>query len=1020
MSRGNENGVAKASSSHANGTPLTSASSSIGVALPKEEQYRLVSARLRLPVASVRYTLEQSRQGATVPFLARYRQDETGQLDETQLRLVLSTSEEVTEVHRRRQFMLKSLEQRGLLTEGLQRSLENMVHLSQLEDVWEPFKVKKTSLASRGRDAGLGPFAEALVHQGIALPNQALSISRVEDGRRLFVAILAEEIQRCDAIRQELLRHLQRHAHLTSVVVQQSRKKVAKEMEEDALRQLRGKFQYYDGKRWPLHRLSSHNILALQRGETKGILRVDIEPDHNCERLFEGLVKKHFSGIDKLLFSSSGSSHPSDSAGKHVSSAKSSSSNAANRKDELQLLREGLRVTYEHLLKSIKNTIRRDLKKSADQEAILVFEHNLRYMLLQRPLSRARILAMDPGITNGIKCVALDENGEVMSFFKCTLMDEKRMQEYIYKIVETKKLNKILIGNGTASQQTALLVAKTIQDRKWTDVEFAIVSEAGASVYSVSDAAKEEFPTLDIMYRGAVNIGRRVLDPLSELVKIPVRSMGIGMYQHDVNEKELLKGLNHVVESCVALVGINASSSNRYVMEKVPGIQKKLVDQIVLSRHTKHLNTREDLRHVPGMTELVYNQIAGFFRFPNSPEPLDNTNIHPESYHLVRQLMEAYDKGELGWCAGAEGGHRRQQVGLAVSNLPEDALVALARRLRCGLETLRLVGRELLSPGLDPRASLPHAGLLRREIKEAKDLQKGDLLTGMVQSVTTFGAFVDFGLHDAVLVRGPGVDRLRVGELLRELRFTGLDHLGRVQVEEYHAPAKAGTPRGEGKSPSGTQRLHLEAEDWLTPTRDPGSDRDLDGEGSGGLAAHLIRARRQEREREMTDPMPAGGVLNDGKRPRTDAPSEGAAPGPSIGPKVVMDVFSHSEEGAADTEEGECDATHQHKRQHVEDGVEEMITITSSAQRQSNLLEPRLRPVRMAKVVDKVPTRKSASAKKASRITSATSSAVKGKTDSKKPNNRSKGQDSEASTTSPIHVLSEQIINAQKEEYFVL
>ncbi|CCW68333.1 unnamed protein product [Phytomonas sp. Hart1] len=967
---------------------------------------------MRLPPPSVRYVLEQTRQGATVPFLARYRQDESGKLNETQLRAVLSTADEVAEVHRRRQFMLKSLGQRGLLTEGLRRTLEEMVHLSQLDDVWEPFKVKKTSLASRGRDAGFGPFAEALVHQGVALPNLMLMISRVEDGRRLFVAILAEEIQRCDYIRQDLLRHLQLHAHLSSVLVHQSRKKVAKEMDEDALCQLRGKFHYYDGKRWSLHRLNSHNILALQRGETKGILRIDIESDHSCERLFEGLVKKHFNGIAKLL-SSSFSDSPNASGNFHKQN-----SNSANRRDEVQLVREGLHLTYEHLLKSVKNTIRRDLKKSADQEAILVFEHNLRYMLLQRPLSKARILAMDPGITNGIKCVALDENGEVMSFFKCTLMDEKRMQEYIYKIVETKKLNKILIGNGMASQQTALLVAKTIKQRKWGDVEFAIVSEAGASVYSVSDAAKEEFPTLDIMYRGAVNIGRRVLDPLSELVKIPVRSMGIGMYQHDVNEKELLKGLNDVVESCVALVGINAASSNRYVMEKVPGIQKKLVDQIVLARHNKHLNTREDLRHVPSMTELVYNQIAGFFRFPNSPEPLDNTNIHPESYPLVKQLLSLYDQGELGWCAGAAGCHKRQQLGLIISNLPEDALLGMAGRLSCGVGTLTLVGRELLSPGLDPRDSLPHAGLLRREIQEVKDLQKGDRLTGMVQSVTTFGAFVDFGLHDAVLVRGPGVDGLRVGEVLQELKFTGLDHLGRVQVEEYHLPPKEATAASQGERRSGgCHPLRLEAEDILTQPHDPESDRGIDVDGPKGLSAHLTRAR-QERKRDLGASASPGGLNDDHNRIRISMPAKDVALIPSPAPEAVRKVNDQIDYATDVKEDG--DDPEPHKRRRVEAGVEETPATINSVQHQSPPLESHLDRVEMTAVVDTAPKKKPASQKRVPRTKRVASTAVKGKPDSKKPKAKTKGQKNSVSTTSRKSIVTTHSDNSQKEDYFVL
>ncbi|GET86667.1 transcription modulator/accessory protein, putative [Leishmania tarentolae] len=805
--------------------------------LSSEETYRRTSERLLLPLNAVRFVLMQAKEGATIPFLARYRQGETGRMDETQLRLVMDTAKEVTEVHRRRQFMLRSLESRGLLTPALQTALESMVHISQLEDAWEPYKERRTSLASRGRAAGLGPYADALLNFNPEDPEcRALLdelktfVRRTDDGERLLTAIVAENVQRSEELRHRLGEYCRHTARLSSALMAKPRKKAAKELHEENFEALRKHFAYYDSKSWPVQRVAAHVVLALQRGEAKGALKVDMVSGPKSHGLFMHTVREQYPSLNRLLSSSSSSVPTSDDAGacSHVFRDV-----GYGRK----IVQASLQAAYDYLVKQAHFAIRRDLKKSAEQEAIVVFAHNLQHMLLQRPLSRARILAMDPGLANGVKCVALDENGAVETFFTCTLMDEQKMRRYVIQVVESRKMNKVVIGNGTASDRVTDLIADLIKQQKWTDVEFAVVSEAGASVYSVSDIAKEEFPNLDVMYRGAVSIGRRVLDPLSELVKIPVRSMGIGMYQHDVNEKELMQELNYVLESCVAKVGVNAASANRYVMEKVPGIKKRIVDQIVLARHAKKLHSREDLRRVPAMTESVYEQIAGFFRFPNSPEPLDNTNIHPESYPLVRRLVMLYTSGQLGdgevvaetLGDGADGAAMalanariRQQVAQQLERMSPAQLANLASgKLSCRVETLELLRQELLHPGLDPRASLPHAGLLRREVYDVKNLRPGELLSGVVQSVTMFGAFVDCGLHDSVLLRGEGVDALQVGMYLDKcIRFDSLDHLKRPRVflvrTAAHATSGDSADGGKGCTLSAApRRLRLESEDVL-------------------------------------------------------------------------------------------------------------------------------------------------------------------------------------------------------------
>ncbi|CCD11717.1 unnamed protein product [Trypanosoma congolense IL3000] len=439
----------------------------------------------------------------------------------------------------------------------------------------------------------------------------------------------------------------------------------------------------------------------------------------------------------------------------------------------------------------------------------------------------ARILAMDPGFTKGVKCVALDENGVVLTRFHCDLKNEEAMKDYITSCVKKMALNKIVIGNGTASRQVADITANVIEERKLS-VEYAIVSEAGASVYSVSDVAKEEFPNLDPIYRGAVSIGRRVIDPLSELVKIPVRSMGIGMYQHDISEAELTRALNRVVESCVTCVGVNAAVANRYVMEKIPGVTKRMVDQIVLARRTKKLLSREDLRRIPGMTEAVYKQIAGFFRFPNSPNPLDNSNIHPESYPIVEKLMGALNE------------EQRVRVGRTLQGMGEAELKELADRVGCGRATLELLAVELASPALDPRSELPYVGLFRRASKKA-DVKAGDKLSGVVQSVTTFGAFVDVGLHDDILVRNIDIDAVHVGSVLNDILVSGVDELGRIQAKHNGGANHNGGSQSRG--------LTIESEEILTSPTELG--------GTQMLSSSLAEVR-EERQRLFQPTPPQG------------------------------------------------------------------------------------------------------------------------------------------------------------------
>lgn len=751
--------------------------------------YEGVSRQLKIPFKVAKYVLHQVDQGATVPFLARYRRDETGNLDEKVIRSIIDEAASAKEVERRRNFMMQSLTERQLLTPAIAKEFEKITKIDLLEDAWEAYKVRKTSLASRGREQGL--CGEKLLFSAEPILNLSRQLKEIKDAEKLYTAIIVEEISRNMTIRKEVLNYVEATAKIHANLVKSARKDKAKNLQREQFEKLKQMFLYYDGNSWPITAIKSHIVLALQRGEEKGVLQVNLTCGLHAENVFRRQCLEQFPFV-KVRQENHGSSL------------------------ECKILKKGLSSACTYLISASYKSVRRDLKKRAEEKAIDVFATNLRHLLLQKPLAKARILAMDPGLANGVKCVVLSEDGNLLTTLKCSVLDEGPMRRQVCETVEKYQVNKIVIGNGTASQRTTQVVAQIIAEAGWKNVEFAIVSETGASVYSASDAAKEEFPHLDILYRGAVSIGRRVLDPLSELVKIPVKSMGIGMYQHDVNEKKLIKALSETVESCVATVGINAAVSNKYVMEKVPGISKPLVHQIILARHANRLRNREDFRRVPSMVEGVYAQIVGFFRFPNSAEPLDNTVLLPEWYEFVRRLAVHYREKDfrngkenvfpssclndatrittsmtVASVSSAEDLHTTSsqtltKIGERLAQETVDSFCAIAAEIGCGVECLRLIEKELLHPGFDPRSSLPHAGFMRTKLIDVKELAKGDVLKGVVQSVTTFGAFVDCGLEKNILVKGLGMDQTHPGALLDNLIFTGGDHLGRPQVKCSH------------------------------------------------------------------------------------------------------------------------------------------------------------------------------------------------------------------------------------------
>ena len=684
--------------------------------------FGLVGAICKVPPSSAEFVNTQLKSGATLPFLARYRRDESGIQDETLLARVADLTEELLEVNRRRELMFKNLEERKLLTDELKATLMRALSLREIDDMWEPFKVKKLSLAEKGRQAGLEPLATTLLQT--TDPADLSSVTKIEDGEKLLISIISEVLYRCEPARKAVSDDLRKYGMVKSSIIN-NRNSKSPGITDAELEELRQNFKFYDGKQRTLQQLTATQILAMFRGEAKGVLKLEFSFSPQAQKLFDEIIRKLFTGFGRAV------------------------------NNNKQILVKACEDAFKHhVAPGAMTSVRRDLKDSADKEAILIFAHNMQRLLLHRPLSGARILSMDPGIRHGTKCVALDSSGNLLLKFVVNINDKAKMKAAINAACRKLNLNKIVIGDGTASREVESIVSQAIDEYKLENVEFALVSECGASVYSTSKIAIEELGAIDVLYRGSVSIGRRVLDPLSELVKIPVRSMGVGLYQHDVSERTLVKELARTTEMCVANVGVNVKTTNKYVLQCIPGLNTKAAAEIVQMRDK--LKCRRDLANLPSFTGDMFTQVAGFLRFPQSDEPLDNTRIHPETYGIVRALMAKFNMPDIS---------QREQLAQQVE---KSDITALAAELKCGVETLRLVAKELQFPALDPRLTLKFAGLFRKKVHKIEELRVGDLVHGIVRNVTTFGAFVDIGVgHDGVIF-GAHFD-INTGDIVEDL-----------------------------------------------------------------------------------------------------------------------------------------------------------------------------------------------------------------------------------------------------------
>ena len=677
----------------------------------------IIAQALNLGQRQVEKTIELLDQGATIPFIARYRKEATGSLNEVQIAAIRDMLMRLRDLDKRREAILQTIDEQGKLTPSLREKIAAVETLAELEDLYLPYRPKRRTRATIAIEKGYEPVADAIVQgRWDDWDDEALQ------GARDIIAERASD----DAPARSRVRHVfRRKAMLSSTLargVEPGDERVAK-------------YENWTDWKEPIGRAPSHRILALLRGEEAGVLRVHVRPERDEE------------GIDAL----SPRTLPQGKAGEQYQMA--------------------LADSYKRLVApSMENEFRNILKERADGEAIKVFADNVRQLLLEAPMGQKRTLAIDPGFRTGCKVVCLDAQGQLLhneTIYPFTSVREERAAvAKLEALVEAFQIEAIAIGNGTAGRETEEVVQKCHFKTKVLAVS---VSEAGASVYSASDVARREFPDYDITVRGAVSIGRRLMDPLSELVKIPPQSIGVGQYQHDVDQKRLAAALDDTVASCVNAVGVELNTASRELLAYVSGIGPALADKIVAHRNQHGpFPDRQALRQVKGLGDKAFEQCAGFLRIRESQNPLDHSAVHPERYALVQQMAAS--------------------VGADIDKLMADK--ALRSRIHlddfvtseCGMPTLLDIMQELEKPGLDPRAHF-EVFEFDKSISRVEDLKPGMVLPGIVTNITAFGAFVDIGIHHDGLIHISQVADRRVNDVSDVLHLHQKLHVKVLEVD---------------------------------------------------------------------------------------------------------------------------------------------------------------------------------------------------------------------------------------------
>lgn len=642
-------------------------------------------------------TIKLLDEGATIPFISRYRKEATGGLDETQIQAIATAYEKAQELEKRKKHITETIAAQDKLTPELEKKIAECFDAQTLEDIYLPFKPKRRTKAEIAREKGLEPLARVIMAQNSDdVKRSAMrfvndNVADTDEAIESAADIIAEWISENQGVRNTVRNMFSREATVTC--------KVAKGKEEEA-----ANYQNYFDFSAPLKRCGSHRILAMRRGEREGLLRVDISiPEEKIlDRLAERLVK--------------------------------------NDTESAQVVEKALTDSYKRLIKpSIENEFASLSKAEADDQAISLFAQNARQLLFAPPLGRKRILAIDPGYRTGCKVVCLDEQDNLLhndTIYPTPPKSETALAaKKITHLIEVYKIDAIALGNGTASRETEHFLSSLRYNR---DVKVFVVSEDGASIYSASKLAREEFPDKDVTVRGAVSIGRRLLDPLAELVKIDPKSIGVGQYQHDVDQTKLKKSLEFTVECCVNSVGVNLNTASKELLTYVSGLGPQLAQNIVSYRADNgDFTTRKQLMKVPKLGPKAFEQCAGFLRIPDGENPLDNTAVHPENYRIVEQMAKDCK------CTVTD----------LIKNKEKREKIDISRYVTAetGLPTLTDIMAELEKPGRDPRKGVA-VMKFDENIKTFDDLTEGLVLKGIVTNITQFGVFVDIGIKENGLV----------------------------------------------------------------------------------------------------------------------------------------------------------------------------------------------------------------------------------------------------------------------------
>jgi len=662
-----------------------------------EDYIKRIATELQLPTNGVRNTLQLLSEDATIPFISRYRKERTGGLDEVQIGAIADLNDRLTELDKRKKAILSSIEEQEKLTPELKKRIEGCWQMNELEDIYLPYKPKRHTRAEVARQKGLEPLAKMILLQNVsdversALPFVKDLVENVEDALKGARDIIAEWVNENERSRQMVRNRFRKEAVITSRVV--------KGKEEEAV-----KYKDYFDYSEPLRRCSSHRYLAVVRGESEGFLKVSISPDDEncCEDLHRMFVK----------------------------------GTLASSKQVEMAVTDG----FKRLLKpSIETEFAALSKEKSDEEAIRIFADNLKQLLLAAPLGQKRVLGIDPGFRTGCKVVCLDAQGKLLHnetiYPHAPQHETSQAAKKITHLVESYDIQAIAIGNGTASRETEDFIQNLRYDRK---VQVFVVSENGASIYSASKIAREEFPDYDVTVRGSVSIGRRLMDPLAELVKIEPKSIGVGQYQHDVDQGKLKKSLDQTVINCVNQVGVNLNTASKYLLTYVSGLSSLMAQNIVEYRDSNGaFSSRAELLKVPRVGPKAFEQAAGFLRIPGAGNLLDNTAVHPEQYPLVEKMAKDLKCSVKDLIEQKE---LRQDIRL--ENYVSD---------KVGMPTLKDILEELDKPGRDPRSRI-EVFEFDKTIHKIEDLREGMVLPGIVTNITAFGCFVDVGVKENGLV----------------------------------------------------------------------------------------------------------------------------------------------------------------------------------------------------------------------------------------------------------------------------